>query len=247
MSKELFYRFQGVVLVFSLLVFSGCAANIDATKPLVSNEIKKPLTPAEIERKFEGSLWDENNPQSLLFYDTKARGINDIVVVNIVEKVTGSSNANTDLNRETDTDLQLSDFFAFLAPGTGIGIKGVNPNLIKSSATTPTIKSTIKNEFEGEGTTKREGSIIASISVTIVDVMENGNFLVEGRREMKINNERQYLYLRGTIRPQDISSDNTIPSTLVADAQIELSGHGVVSEKQRPGWFTRMLDYLLPF
>lgn len=248
MLKRFFHLFQTIILISIFCFFTGCAGDINKARPTLEQRSSKSLIKTEIDKvKYEGSLWEENNPQSLLFYDTKARGINDIVVVNIIENVTGSSSANTDLNRETETKLKLSDFFGFFAPGTGIGIKGVNPNLIKSSASVPTIDSTTKNEYEGEGMTKREGSIIASISVTIVDVLENGNFFVEGKRDMKINNEEQYLYLKGVIRPQDISANNTIPSTLVADAQIELSGHGVVSEKQRPGWFTRVLDYLLPF
>ena len=248
MLKRFFYSFQTIILVSIFCFFTGCAGDINRAKPTLGQRSNRSLVQPEIDKvKYEGSLWDESNPQSLLFYDTKARGINDIVVVNIVENATASSSANTDLNRETETKLKLSDFFAFLAPGTGIGIKGVNPNLIKSSPSIATIDSTTKNKFEGEGSTTREGSIIASISVTIVDVMENGNFFVEGRREIKINNEEQYLYLKGVIRPQDISSNNTILSTLVADAQIELSGHGIVSEKQRPGWFTRVLDYILPF
>lgn len=245
----LYCRFIGLAVIFSIVF--GCAGNIvkgRGAKIEPKKEKNISQVRSEVKKiKYEGSLWEENNPQSLLFYDTKARGVNDIVVVNIVESITASSSADTELKRETETNLKLSDFFSFLAPGTGIGLRDVNPNLIKASPSTATIDAKTKNDFDGSGSTNRSGSVIASISVTIVDVLDNGNFQVEGRRDIKINNEKQYLYLRGVIRPQDLSSDNTISSTLVADAQIDISGYGVISEKQRPGWFTRILDYILPF
>jgi flagellar L-ring protein precursor FlgH len=239
---------QIVFLVAVAVVFSGCAGNSKIKAGPKDRTAKKNLSQIQmVSAQNEGSLWEENNPQSLFVYDTKARGINDIVVVNVVENVKASSSADTDLKRSSTTDLKLSDLFSFLAPVTGIGIKGVNPNLVKSDPSTSSLSTSTQNDYKGEGATTRDGSIIASISVTIMDVLDNGNFYVEGKRDLKINNEKQYLYLKGVIRPQDISPDNTIPSTLVADAQIELSGYGVVAEKQRPGWLARVLDYILPF
>jgi flagellar L-ring protein precursor FlgH len=247
MSKTKCGTLQIIIFTAVAFLFSGCAGKTTVKPDLKEETAKKKMSQIQIMPSVnEGSLWEENNPQGLFFYDTKARGINDIVVVNVVESVQASSSADTDLKRSSTTNLKLSDLFSFLAPVTGIGVKGVNPNLITDSSTA-TINTSTQNDFAGEGTTTRDGSIIASISVTIMDVLENGNFYVEGKRDIKINNEKQYLYLKGVIRPQDISSDNTISSTLVADAQIELSGYGVVAEKQRPGWLTRVLDYILPF
>ena len=248
MSKNKRRALQIIFILTLAVVFSGCAGNSKIKADSKERTAKRNMNQIQMASvQNEGSLWEENNPQSLFFYDTKARGINDIVVVNVVENVKASSSADTDLKRSSTTNLKLSDLFSFLAPVTGIGVKGVNPNLIKSDPSTATINASTQNDYKGEGTTTRDGSIIASISVTIMDVLENGNFYVEGKRDLKINNEKQYLYLKGVIRPQDIAPDNTISSTLVSDAQIELSGYGVVAEKQRPGWLTRVLDYILPF
>ena len=77
--------------------------------------------------------------------------------------------------------------------------------------------------------------------------MPNGNLAIWGSRQVQVNNENQYIHIQGVIRPEDISANNVVLSTFVADAKIELSGQGVVSDKQRTGWLTRILDYVWPF
>jgi flagellar L-ring protein precursor FlgH len=77
--------------------------------------------------------------------------------------------------------------------------------------------------------------------------LENGNFIIEGRRQLTINAEDQYLIIRGMIRPDDITSDNTILSQYIADAKIVYTGRGVVDDKMRPGWLTRIVDWVWPF
>ena len=79
------------------------------------------------------------------------------------------------------------------------------------------------------------------------EVFPNGNLYIEGKKEIIINNERQYIILSGVIRPEDIQTDNSITSDLIADARIEYSGRGVLADKQRPGWAGRILDYVWPF
>ncbi len=86
-----------------------------------------------------------------------------------------------------------------------------------------------------------------NIAGRVVKVLENGNLLIEGRKQVTINDEDQYIVITGIIRPQDVSPDNTVDSKNIADARIIYTGAGVVTDKQRPGWGTRILDWIWPF
>jgi flagellar L-ring protein precursor FlgH len=103
------------------------------------------------------------------------------------------------------------------------------------------------NKFEGTGETTHEAEMTATVAVRVVRILPGGIMQVEGARRIRVNNETQILVVRGLVRPQDITSGNTVPSTHLAEAQIELYGEGVLSDRQRPGWLTRILDNIWPF
>ena len=83
--------------------------------------------------------------------------------------------------------------------------------------------------------------------VTTLEVLPNGNMLIEGRRNIKVNNEDQEIILEGTIRPRDIGADNVINSIFIADARISYAGRGIISDRQSPGWLMNIVDKLWPF
>jgi flagellar L-ring protein precursor FlgH len=85
------------------------------------------------------------------------------------------------------------------------------------------------------------------MSAIVTQVLPNGNLVIEGKRLVRVNNEEQVMILSGVIRPRDVAADNSILSTLVADAKIFYSGEGVIADKQRPGWLSRGLDKFSPF
>jgi flagellar L-ring protein precursor FlgH len=87
----------------------------------------------------------------------------------------------------------------------------------------------------------------ATITARIINVLPNGNLMIEGRRNIKVNNEDQEIMLEGTIRPRDISPNNTVNSIYVADARISYSGRGIISDRQSPGWLMNIVDKLWPF
>ena len=78
-------------------------------------------------------------------------------------------------------------------------------------------------------------------------MLSNGNLIIQGNREVRVNHENQIITLTGMVRPRDISADNVIMSTYIADARISYSGSGIVNDKQRPGWLVRLLDNIWPF
>lgn len=178
----------------------------------------------------EGSLWNSSVSYSL-YADVKARNVGDIVTINIVEAASASKNATTKTARNSDIDASWSGVLAKMS-GDWVGSE---------------VKSAYANNFNGQGETTRKSSLNAFITVRVIQVLPNANLVIQGSREVQVNNENQYINIQGVIRPEDISSSNVVLSTFVADAKIELNGQGVVSDKQRVPWLTRVLDWVWPF
>ena len=109
------------------------------------------------------------------------------------------------------------------------------------------VKASLKKGFDGSGATSRKNSLSATITDIVRQVLPNGNLYIEGKKEVIINNERQYIIVSGIVRPEDIRPDNSVTSDQIADARIQYSGRGVLADKQRPGWLGRLLDLVWPF
>jgi flagellar L-ring protein precursor FlgH len=109
------------------------------------------------------------------------------------------------------------------------------------------IAANSKSGFEGDGETKRESTITTTVAARVTRVMGGGLMEVVGARETRVNGETQIVLVQGVARDRDIDADNTIKSTSLAEARIELYGEGILAEKQRPGWLARMLDNVWPF
>ena len=102
-------------------------------------------------------------------------------------------------------------------------------------------------KHSGKGTSDRDGHIKAYISAVVQEVLPNGNLYINGRREIKVNHETQYITFSGIVRPADISQSNEVSSTYVANAKMTYSGVGVIADKQKPGWLGRIVDNVWPF
>ena len=111
----------------------------------------------------------------------------------------------------------------------------------------PNLDAKSSNSHKGSGTTTRNGTLTATISATIKEILPSGNYLIEGKRQVNINNEEQILILTGQVRPEDINFDNTISSKLIAEASISYSGQGVIADEQRVGWGIRLINWIWPF
>jgi len=109
------------------------------------------------------------------------------------------------------------------------------------------INANTKNDFEGSGETTRNGFLTATITARVVDVLGNGNLAIEGKREVVINEEKREILVQGIVRPRDLDYNNSVASSLIADAKIIYTGVGIVSEKQKPGWMARIVDAVWPF
>jgi flagellar L-ring protein precursor FlgH len=127
--------------------------------------------------------------------------------------------------------------------GLETSILAANPNMGESIG----IDFSGDSQFAGGGTTNRGSKIEATLTCEVIEVKANGNLRIWGWKEIRVNDETQYVVVQGIVRPRDIQMDNTVTSDLVAQAQIEITGSGVIADRESPSIGTRILDAIWPF
>jgi flagellar L-ring protein precursor FlgH len=178
------------------------------------------------------SLWSQAGPSpSSLYADNVAYRRGDILTVIIREQQRLAIDEETDLQKDGSLDARLEEF-------------GLKPNAFQPL---PTVKGNFTRDFQGTGKIDKDGLFEARISVIVLDVQPNGNLVVEGKRNIILGDERKLIRLTGLVRPQDVSSTNTIRSENVANAAIAFEGNGSVTRTTSRGWFSRFLDFVWPF
>ena len=184
------------------------------------------------EERAEGSLWSNNGRQSNMFRDLKAYNIDDVVTIWVSESTQALASADALNSKSTSASAGFDNLFG----------------LEKRISELPTlIAGETNSKFEGQGSTSRQTTLSTNLTARVVDVLPNGYLVVEGMREIHVNNENQSLYLSGVVRPEDISPDNIVLSSAVAQMSVRLEGHGVVSQPIKPGWLYRILNGVMPF
>ena len=167
------------------------------------------------------SLWSEE--QTSMYRDKQDYEVGDLVTVLIEEDASAVQSAVSDSSKGSDVDV-----------GAGSGILSfLNPFSFGYSGSE-----------SADGSTERTGTLEADITVTIEEVLDNGNFRIAGNKNIKINDETQKIKLTGIIRPSDIKADNTIESQLVADPEIEYEGKGIIGDKQDRGIVSRIFNFI---
>jgi flagellar L-ring protein precursor FlgH len=150
------------------------------------------------------------------------------VTVKIVESASAQQSSNVATNKQ-----------ASLGGGVGQGT-------FNAANSVPNVSYGVGGSegFTGGGTSARSGTIITTVTARVVSVLDSGNLVIEGRKSLKVNEEKQHIYVRGVIRIGDVGRDNVVLSSSISDAQIMYEGHGPLSEKSKPGFVTRLLDWL---
>lgn len=215
-----------VALILASLMVVGCAAN--QPKPMPDDPLYAPVLPEERAQPVvpNGSLFTAQYADSL-YSDIKARRLGDIITVSLQERTTASKSSSTETNKDSNTELPAPQIL-----GRGMSING-NPLSASFGGS---------RSFTGEGDADQSNQLNGEITVTVIKTLANGNLIVRGEKWMRINTGDEYIRLTGMIRPQDITADNTIPSTRVANARIEYSGTGTLADVQEQGWLTRFFN-----
>ena len=183
------------------------------------------------------SLWKTDTSPSSIFADKKARRVGDILTIVIQENNGATRNNTTTTAKQTSVDASISSFL-YGPAASGLLTKG---------GQYPSMGFTGKNSFSGGGQINNSETITAQLAVRVIDVLPNGNLVVEGRRQTAFSGEKQDAILRGTVRFDDISANNSIYSYNIADASIQFVSHGTITDNQKKGWFNRIWDKVSPF
>jgi len=182
------------------------------------------------------SLWLDGTSRPM-FADKRAMNVGDIVTIMVQENSSANKNNSTTSERQSSLSAAITSFL--YSPGAS--------GLLTKGGQLPAMAYNSDQKHAGNGTIKDSESIVAEIAVRVIDVLPNGNLVLEGKRDTSFSGEHQTIILRGVVRSEDVAKDNTVLSFNVADATIQIVGKGTVSDSQNKGWFTRLWDKINPF
>jgi len=226
-----------LIAVAAIILLAGCAPRYkEEPMPILTEPVFEEQNPASN----PGSLYDVNRSE-FLYDDNRAARVGDIVLVVVAESASTKLKSETTAKKENTIDNSVTAM-----PTTGL-IGNIPLAETLGAKVGANIGAGQSTDFKGNGETKQENTFDATVATRIVRRLPGNLLQVEGARRIRVNHETQFLVVRGLIRQRDIESDNTISSTKLAEAQIEIYGQGVVSDKQRPGWLSRILDNIYPF
>jgi flagellar L-ring protein precursor FlgH len=199
--------------------------------------VSMPMPPPDPTLHQPNSLW---RPGARHFFkDQRASRIGDIVTVNvrIDEKAeVSNSTARTRTNSET---AGISRFLGYESSLNAILPEAVDPSKL--------VEADSDSGSRGDGSVEREEQIVAEVAAVVTQVLPNGNFVIQGRQEVRVNFELRELQVSGVIRPEDITATNTINHTQIAEARIVYGGRGVLSDVQQPRYGQQLFDIIFPW
>lgn len=224
--------------LLALPVLGGCAAE---QRPMSMPILTQPI-PVEAEPVNNPASLYEAGQSDFLFDDNRANKVGDIVMVKVTETSNGKHKADTTAQKDNTNEYGVT---AFPKVGLWRSLTGNVPGV--AGVTSPSVSTTSSSAFKSTGETKQESTVTATVATRVVQILPGRVMQVEGARQIRVNAETQILVVRGLVRQSDIDSRNSVPSTALADARIEVYGQGMLSDKQRGGWLSRMLDNVWPF
>jgi flagellar L-ring protein precursor FlgH len=182
------------------------------------------------------SLWKADSSRAIVS-DKRARAVGDLLTILVQENNTATKDNSTKTGKSTSVDASIASFL--YSPAAS--------GFLTKNGQMPALKAAAKQDFDGGGKISNSEKITARISVRVLDVLPNGNLVIEGRRATTFSGETQDAVLRGVVRPEDIAANNTLYSYNIADATIKYVSSGTISDNQRKGWFTRIWEKVTPF
>ncbi|MGS2720392.1 flagellar basal body L-ring protein FlgH [Paraglaciecola aestuariivivens] len=214
-----------IAIVMGLMVM-GCQSTNASREPLPNDPFYAPIQPDIPRHKVtqDGSIFQSDMANSL-FSDVKARRVGDIITVNLQENTRATKSAGTSTSKETGVDVNP--------------IVGLGGNAINLGNESIQLGVSASNDFSGDASTNQSNNLVGNISVTVVQVLANQNLLVRGEKWLTLNNGDEYIRLTGVVRPADVSPENEIDSTKIANARIQYSGTGSFANAQEQGWLSQ--------
>ena len=220
---------QSLLLVPALLVAAGCTTvpPTNVHQPMSARPQYRPETLAA-SLAATGSIYQAGASRTL-FEDRRARYVGDTITVTITENTSAATKSNTSVSK------------------TGSINASIGPNLNLPGKTLTELKASSSNVGSGKGDAAANNVFTGTITVTVIEVLPNGNLLVSGEKQVAIGHGQEYIRLSGIVNPYFVNASNTIASSQVADARIEYKESGAISEAQVIGWLARFFLTFLPF
>ena len=217
-----------LIIIASTFFINGCSTYVEE----VNNKQFKPLTPSfeefNREEPSNGAIFSTSS-SGLFSSDRRAKKVGDILSVTLSETFS-SNKAVTNSSGKTDTI------------GAEVGPTGLLRNFAGLGGS-----ASKTNSFSGSMATNQSNSLSGTLSATVVRVFPNGNLEIKGQKKLRITEGTEYIRLSGIIRPQDISTANSVSSAKIAEAQIEYVGAGILDSATKPGWGSKIFRAISPF
>jgi len=217
-------RAINVLPLLALCATAGCSrpAAVRAPNPVMLNMPAPTVT--------DGSLWQAETRGSGLVADTTARAKGDVLTILIVEDVNAKRDRNMDTSRAQDVEAGVDQF--------------IYKDWLKYKGELPAVKAKASRSFKGGGTIEDSGTVRAKLSAQVTDVLANGNLVVLGQKEVIVAGDSQVITLTGIVRPADVMPDNTVLSTQIAEARINITGSGPLNDAQRRTLVGKLFDWI---
>ena len=167
---------------------------------------------------------------SNLGLDRRARSLNDLITIRVVENIEGTGSADSALDKNSSASAGVGSLF---------GVTKKLPSVIDPGSPASTSSD---SKFKGSGATSRSGTLSATITARVMEVLPNGDLVLEGAREIDINGDRQMVVLTGVARPSDVSDQNVVLSPSIGQLRIRYFGRGLMKDNLKPGWLIRVLN-----
>jgi flagellar L-ring protein precursor FlgH len=181
------------------------------------------------------SLWRSGS--RAFFNDQRAHQVGDILTVKVNINDTAQFQDQTQLNRTTTEDSEITNFIG--ANTIGNAAKAVLPGSILTASG--------NTQMNGQGTINRNDQLLTNVAAVVTQLLPNGNMVIEGKQEIRLNNEVRELIVAGVVRPEDIESDNAIELPKIAEARVAYGGRGTLTNIQTERWGQQLVDVILPF
>lgn len=207
--------------------------------------VSLPMPSPEVTPRHANSLWRPGARQ--FFKDPRATKVGDILTVNINIQERATLQNNTQTSRSNSEDAGLPNFLgtetltnaAGMATGINKVFRGADPAAL--------VGMTSESKVQGQGQVNRQEQITLNVAALVTQVLPNGNLVVQGRQEVRVNNEVRELLIQGIVRPEDITATNTVTHTQMAEARIAYGGRGQLTDVQQGRWGQQIYDIVFPF
>ena len=224
----------GFALILALALLSGCSTapkhdpEFAPSMPIVDYQ------KADEEEMATGSIYKAGR-EIILYEDMKARRIGDTITIRLAEKTNASKSAKTDSSRTQETVIKNPTIYGSTPQFNALGVVPLASNTGNS------LESNLSSShaFAGSGKSSQSNSLTGDITVTVADVLPNGNLIVRGEKRFNFNEGNEYVKIAGIVRPYDIGPNNTVLSTKLADATIVYNGDGTIANANKMGWLAR--------